>query len=83
MLNFMACLEFLKIELAAIDSQDRFYWQTEKPERHQRLGYFLRQERRRILMAELLKVMQGLQLPGGCRRNPGDARKQDSSLADI
>jgi hypothetical protein len=55
----MACLEILKAELAAIDRQDRFYWQMEKPERYEKLEYFVRQDRRRALLSEILERMQG------------------------
>jgi len=56
----MTRLEALKAELAAIECLDRFYWQTERPERHEKLGYLLRQDRRRDLIAELLKLMQSV-----------------------
>jgi hypothetical protein len=54
----MARLENLKAELTAIERLDRFYWQTKKPEQHEKLGYLVRQARRRDLIAELLKAMQ-------------------------
>jgi hypothetical protein len=55
----MTRLENLKADLAAIDRLNRFYWQTEEPDRCERLGYLVRQKRRRELIAELLKLMQG------------------------
>jgi hypothetical protein len=54
----MARLENLKVELTDIDWMDRFYWQTKNPERHEKLGYLVRQVRRRDVIAELLKLMQ-------------------------
>jgi hypothetical protein len=54
----MACLETLKAELAAIDRRDRLYWRMEKPERYEKFEYLVRQDRRRILVAELLELMQ-------------------------
>jgi len=62
----MTRLEILKAELVAIDFLDRFYWQTEKPERNEKLGYLVRQNRRRDLIAELLNLLrseQRVQLP--------------------
>lgn len=55
----MPGVEELKAELAAIDSEDRVYWQTRKPGRYETLEYFFRQERRPILLAELLELIQG------------------------
>ena len=55
----MARLENLKVELTDIDWMDRFYWQTKNPEQHEKLGYLVRQVRRRDVIAELLKLMQG------------------------
>src|SRR5580698_7226772 len=54
----MARLENLKVELTDIDWMDRFYWQTKNPEQHEKLGYLVRQIRRRDVIAELLKLMQ-------------------------
>jgi hypothetical protein len=54
----MAHLENLKAELTDIDWMDRFYWQTKNPEQHEKLGYLVRQVRRRDVIAELLKLMQ-------------------------
>jgi len=54
----MARLENLKVELTDIDWMDRFYWQTKNPEQHEKLGYLVRQVRRREVIAELLKLMQ-------------------------
>jgi hypothetical protein len=54
----MARLENLKVELTDIDWMDRFYWQTKNPEQHEKLGYLVRQVRRRDVIAELLKLMQ-------------------------
>ena len=54
----MACVETLKAELAAIDRQDRAYWQTEKPKRHEKFRYLVRQARRRAIVAELTAMMQ-------------------------
>jgi hypothetical protein len=54
----MARLENLKAELTDIDWMDRFYWQTKNPEQHEKLGYLVRQVRRRDVIAELLKLMQ-------------------------
>jgi hypothetical protein len=54
----MTRLENLKAELAAIDCLDRFYWQIENPDRHEKLGYRVRQDRRRDLITELLELMQ-------------------------
>lgn len=58
----MASVEDLKGELTAIDTEDRLYWQKKKPERHEKLEYFIRQERRHILMEELLQRMPGTAL---------------------
>ena len=52
----MARLEHLKTELTDIDWMDRFYWQTKKPEQHEKLGYLVRQVRRRDVIAELLNA---------------------------
>jgi hypothetical protein len=54
----MARLENLKAELSDIEWMDRFYWQTNKPEQCEKLGYLLRQDRRREVIAELLNLMQ-------------------------
>jgi hypothetical protein len=54
----MTRLENLMSELSAIDCLDRFYWQTEDPDRYEKLGYLVRQERRRELITELLRLMQ-------------------------
>jgi len=54
----MSRLETLKAELAAIDHLNRFYWQTEDPDRYEKLGYLVRKERRRELVIELLKLSQ-------------------------
>ena len=54
----MSRLDNLKVELAAIDCLNRFYWQTEDPGRYEKLGYLVRQVRRRDVIAELLKLMQ-------------------------
>ena len=54
----MTRLENLKADLAAIDRLNRFYWQTEEPDRYERLGYLVRQDRRRELITELLKLIQ-------------------------
>jgi hypothetical protein len=54
----MARLDNLKAELTDVDWMDRFYWQTKNPEQHEKLGYLVRQVRRRDLIAELLKLMQ-------------------------
>jgi hypothetical protein len=53
----MTRLEILKAELVAIDFLDRFYWQAETPERHENLGYLVRQNRRRDIIAELLNLL--------------------------
>ena len=58
----MACMEILKAELAAIDRQDRVYWQTEKPNRHEKFEYLVRQDKRRAIMAELTAVTQGAEM---------------------
>jgi hypothetical protein len=55
----MSRLEFLRTELTDIEHLDRFYWQTDNPERHEKLGYLVRQTRRRDIIAELLNLMQG------------------------
>ena len=54
----MTQLENLKAELAAIDHLNRFYWQMENPDRYEKLGYLVRQDRRRELITELLKLIQ-------------------------
>ena len=54
----MTRLEKLKAELAAIDRLNQFHWQTEDPSQYDKLGYLVRQDRRRELIAELLKLMQ-------------------------
>jgi len=55
----MSRLENLKAELVAIDRLNRFYWQTECPDRYEKLGYLVRQDRRRELIAEVLELIQG------------------------
>jgi len=52
-------LETLKAELAAIDYLNRFYWQAEYPDRYEKLGYLVRQDRRRELITEVLELIQG------------------------
>jgi hypothetical protein len=54
----MARLKNLEAELTDIDWMDRFYWQTKNPEQHEKLGYLVRQVRRRDVIAELLKLMR-------------------------
>jgi hypothetical protein len=54
----MTRIEALKGELVDIECMDRFYWQTENPDRCQKLGYLIRQDRRRDLITELLKLME-------------------------
>jgi hypothetical protein len=54
----MTRLEDLKAELEAIDRLNRSYWQMREPDPYERLGYLVRQDRRRELIAELLKLMQ-------------------------
>ena len=54
----MTRLESLKAELATIDRLNQFYWQTEDPDRYEKLGYLVRQDRRRELITELLKLIQ-------------------------
>jgi hypothetical protein len=56
----MARLENLKAELTDLDWMDRFYWQTKNPEQHEKLGYLVRQVRRREVIAELLKLIKRL-----------------------
>jgi hypothetical protein len=63
--------ETLKAELAAIDCLDRFYWQTENPERYEKVGYLVRQNRRRHLVAELLNLLRSRQ---GDQLNSEDGR---------
>ena len=53
----MACIESLKAELIAIDRQDRVYWQSEIPNRDEKLEYLVRQDRRRAIMDELTNLM--------------------------
>ena len=55
----MTRLENLKAELAAIDRLDRFYWQTQEPHRCEKLAYLVRKHRRRKLITELLKMIEG------------------------
>jgi len=69
--------EALKTELAAIDCLDRFYWQAENPERHEKLGYLVRQDRRRELITELLRLMQSS--PSWRRRARTGARQIEPS----
>jgi hypothetical protein len=64
----MSQLENLKAELAAIDHLNRFYWQTEDPDRCEKLGYLVRQERRRELIIELLMLVQETASREECRR---------------
>ena len=54
----MGRLENMKAELEAIDRLNRFYWQTEEPDRYERLGYQVRQNRRRELITEMLELIQ-------------------------
>jgi hypothetical protein len=54
----MTRLENLKAELSAIDRLNQFYWKTKDPDRYERLGYLVRKDRRRELVAELLKLVQ-------------------------
>jgi hypothetical protein len=54
----MTRLEILKSELAAIDHLDRFHWQTRDPDRYEKLGYLVRQDRRLELITEMLRLMQ-------------------------
>ena len=58
----MACIEILKAELAAIDRQDRVYWQTEIPNRDEKFEYLVRQDRRRAIMDELMNLMLGAEM---------------------
>jgi hypothetical protein len=60
----MACIEILKAELAAIDRQDRAYWQTHIPTRDERFEYLVRQARRRAIVAELTAAMQRTEMLG-------------------
>jgi len=53
----MAYIEILKAELAAIDRQDRAYWQTDIPTRDERFEYLVRQARRRAIVDELMNLM--------------------------
>ena len=55
----MAYVEILKAELAAIDRQDRVYWQTTKPKREEKSEYLVRQEKRRAIIAELMVLGGG------------------------
>jgi hypothetical protein len=55
----MARLEILLTELAAIDMQNRMYWQAKKPEQREKLEHQLREDRRHVVIAELLELMQG------------------------
>ena len=54
----MLRLEVLKAELADIERLDQFYWLIRDPERYEKLGYLVRQDRRRELITELLKLIQ-------------------------
>jgi hypothetical protein len=54
----MTRLDVLKSELSAIDRLNRFYWQVEEPDRYERLGYLVRQDRRLELITEMLRLMQ-------------------------
>jgi hypothetical protein len=54
----MTPIEFLKAELSAIDHLNRFYWQTDEPNRYEKLAYLVRQRRRQELITELLRLMQ-------------------------
>jgi hypothetical protein len=58
----MACIESLKSDLAAIDRQDRVYWQTDIPTRDEKFEYFVRQDKRRAILAELMNLMQGTEM---------------------
>ena len=58
----MACVEILKAELAAIDKQDRAYWQTEIPNRDEKIEYLVRQDRRRAIMDQLMNLMLGAEM---------------------
>jgi len=55
----MTDLKNLMEELVLIERRDRFYWQTQNPQRYEKLEHFLRQDRRRVLMGEILELMQG------------------------
>jgi hypothetical protein len=55
----MSRLENFKADLATIDHLNRFYWQTECPDRYEKLGYLVRQDRRRELITEVLELIQG------------------------
>jgi hypothetical protein len=66
----MGRLEVLKAEIGAIDQRDRLYWQTEEPEPDERLEYLLRQDRRGILVAELLELMQRTEIAGSTWSSP-------------
>src|SRR5580698_5603123 len=57
----MSRLEDLKAELEAIDHLNQFYWQTGDPDRYERLGYLVRQDRRRELVTEVLQLIQSEQ----------------------
>ena len=61
-MNRMACIESLKAELAAIDRQDRVYWQIKKPKRREKFEYLVRQGKRRAIITELAAVMQGSEM---------------------
>jgi hypothetical protein len=70
----MSRLKHLKAELAAIDHLNWFYWQTEDPNRYEKLGYLVRRDRRRELITEMLELIQRKQrsrlniLQRGCVR---------------
>jgi hypothetical protein len=64
----MGRLDVLKAELAAIDRLDHFYWRTENPQRHEKLGYLVRQDRRRDLITELLKLLHNAENSEAIRR---------------
>ena len=54
----MTRVEALKAELAEIERQDVFYWQTRDPDRHEKLEYQLRRDKRREVITELLNMME-------------------------
>ena len=80
----MSRLETLKAELAAIDYLNRFYWQAEYPDRYEKLGYLVRQDRRRELITEVLELIQGKEpsSPGQDLTRP-ELRYNASSLGRI
>jgi macrodomain Ter protein organizer (MatP/YcbG family) len=66
----MTRLENLKADLAAIDRLNRFYWQTEEPDRYEKLAYLVRKHRRRELITELLKLIEAQSRLGSILGNP-------------